>query len=136
MAPDLIGNARNEQRPGANQGAAECQPGGDTTHHTTISAKSSLARWLERIPTADRRWFERHPKLRCHIRPPLPGEVPAGEWMAVRNFGDVRARIPLFGEIPPGLTDRGIDWLMVGILPSETARMLDEIAAVMRECGK
>ena len=118
---------------GSGEGAADCRPGGDKTQLSTIDPKSKLARSLERIAANDRQWFERHPKRRWRIRPPLPGEYPCGPQMAVRSFGPARMRFPVWGRIPLGLTDRGVELFMRAVLPPEHVRLLDEIEAIMRE---
>lgn len=42
---------------------------------------------LERIAANDRRWFERHPKRRWRIRPPLPGKYP---WLRSAPMGNTQ----------------------------------------------
>jgi hypothetical protein len=96
-------------------------------------ALNAFAEQVELIAAKDRQWFERHPKRRWRIRPPLPGEYPCGPQMAVRAFGPARMRFPVWGGIPLGLTDRGIELFMRAVLPRAHARLLDEIEAIMRE---
>jgi hypothetical protein len=90
---------------------------------------------LERIAADDRRWFERHAKRRWRMRPAMPGEETA-TWVAVRSFGPARLRFPLYGYVPLGLTDRGMDLFMTSILSPSQARLLDEVEAIVREHGR
>jgi hypothetical protein len=119
----------------AGSGEGACHPGGDSPQLSTIGQHSKLAHRLERIAADDRRWFERHPRKRWRIRPPLPGEYPCGPQMAVRSFGPARMRFPVWGRIPLGLTDRGVELFMRAVLPPEHVRLLDEIEAIMLEAG-
>ena len=112
----------------AGTGAADGHVTGDVLQHTEIDAKA-----LERIAADDRLWFQRHPRKRWRIRPPLPGEYPCGPQMAVRSFGPARMRFPVWGRIPLGLTDRGVELFMRAVLPPEHVRLLDEIEAILRE---
>lgn len=96
-------------------------------------ALNTLAEQLELIAANDRQWFERYPKRRWRIRPPLPGKYPCGPQMAVRSFGPARMRFSVWGQIPLGLTDRGVELFMRAVLPPEHVRLLDKIEAIMRD---
>jgi hypothetical protein len=45
-------------------------------------------------------------------------------------------RFALFGAVPAGLTDRGIEVFVRSIAPPEAVRLLDELEAIMREVGR
>jgi hypothetical protein len=120
---------------GANPGRAETSKAQakSTASLPEKPALNTFTEQLELIAANDRQWFERHPKRRWRIRPPLPGEYPCGPQMAVRSFGPARMRFPVWGRIPLGLTDSGVELFMRAVLPPEHVRLLDEIEAIMRE---
>jgi hypothetical protein len=121
--------------PGGDRGTSE-----QRSKSTALSSKKPALdeATLERVSTADRRWFEQHPRARWRIRPTEPGEWPDDVqgygWTAVRTFSVGRVRIPLAGSPPPGLTDRGIDRLMDEIVPPQTRLLIGELKAM--EAGR
>ena len=92
---------------GANPGRAETSKARakSTASLPEKPALNTFAEQLERIAANDLQWFERHPKRRWRIRPPLPGEYPCGPQMAVRYFGLARMRFPVWGRFPLGLAE-------------------------------
>lgn len=119
---------------GRSAGSGRC----DSTPDYSRNDANSLERQLEQINDSDREFFRRHPKRRWRLRPAMQSE-PAGTTIAVLNVCEVRnvcrarMRFPLYGEVPEGLTDRGIDLLMQAITPPEWWRQAADVEAAL--CG-
>ena len=119
---------------GANPGRAETSKAQakSTASLPEKPALDTFAEQLELIAANDRQWFERHPRKRWRIRPPLPGEYPCGPQMAVRSFSPARMRFPIWGRIPLGLTDRGVELFMRAVLPPNATDLADKINGLDR----
>lgn len=110
--------------PGGNPGrAVERSDTSKSTARDVGNPAHTFAEQFELIAANDRQWFEQHPRARWRIRPTEPGQYPCGPQMAVRPFGPARMRFSVWGQLPLGLTDRGIELFMRAVLPPAYVRL-------------